>query len=86
MVFVEYPIQDLSVEKTGKATFNVLGDSRLSCRLRLIPTSKKALPELEVHTERYQAEETLKGQETPEGHIEYELFGDREVTVRWVSI
>src|SRR5215208_5610184 len=83
MIYFEYPIQDFSAEEEGKASLRVLGDHRLSCRLRLIPVEKEGLPEFEVSTEYEGRAEMLQGKETPEGHMEYELFGDRMATVRW---
>jgi hypothetical protein len=82
MIFLDYPTQDFSVEQ-GKASIRVLGHARLSCRLRIIPTGKKALPDIKVQTEREGEIETLRGHETEEGHLEYEVFGDRLVTVAW---
>jgi len=83
MVYVEYPIQDYSTVEKGSAMFRVLGDSRLTCRLRIIPTGKSKLPKFEVTTERQESAETLQGRATPEGHMEYELLGDRTVILQW---
>jgi hypothetical protein len=83
MIYVEYPIQDFSTVETGNAMFRVLGDRRLSCRLRIIPTSRAQMPKFKVTTEREEETETLQGRKTPEGHMEYELFGDRTVIVQW---
>jgi hypothetical protein len=83
MIHVDYPIRGFSTVYEGQAMFSVLGDHRLSCRLRIMPTGRKALPKFKVITEREGNEETLQGRETPEGHIEYELFGDQNVTVQW---
>jgi hypothetical protein len=41
------------------------------------------LPRFKVLTEREEVTETLQGHETPEGHMEYELLGDRIVTIEW---
>jgi hypothetical protein len=83
MIYIEYPIQDFSAEEKGKATFHVIGDPRLSCRMRIIPNGRKLLPEFEVQTQLQGHRERLKGRETEEGHIEYEVFGDHMVTVTW---
>ena len=83
MIYIEYPIEGFSTVHEGKAMFRVLGDSRLACRLRVIPTGRKSLPTLEVITEREGSAETLQGRETPEGHMEYRVSGDREVIVQW---
>lgn len=83
MIYVEYPITDFSSIEKGEALFRVLGDSRLSCRLRIMPTGRAELPTFKVTTERGEDTETLRGRKTPEGHIEYELFGARTVIVQW---
>jgi hypothetical protein len=83
MIYAEYPIQDFSTMEKGQAIFRVLGDPRLSCRLRIMPTGRAELPKFEIIAEREEATETLKGRKTPEGHLEYDLYGDRTVIVRW---
>jgi hypothetical protein len=83
MVYVDYPIASFSTAHEGQAMFRVLGDHRLSCRLRIMPTGRAELPEFEVTTEREEKIETLAGRKTPEGHMEYDLFGDRSVIIQW---
>jgi len=83
MIYVDYPITEFSTVHEGKAMFRVLGDPRLYCRLRIMPNSRGKMPKIEVTTERNENTETLQARETPEGHIEYELFGDRTVIVHW---
>jgi hypothetical protein len=83
MIYIDYPIRHYSTVHEGQAMFVVLGDPRLSCRLRIIPTSKKALPTIKVTTERDESTETVQGRETSEGHLEYDIFGDRTVIVQW---
>ncbi len=84
-IYVEYPVEKFSTDKPGQAAFRVCGDSRLCCRMRIMPLGKSRLPAFEVRTERNGASSSLNAHETPEGHLEYELFGDRQVTVRWNS-
>lgn len=83
MIYVDYPIKSFSTVHEGKAMFRVLGDPRLFCRMRIMPTGRGKLPKFEVITERGDATETLQGRQTPEGHMEYDLFGDRAVIVQW---
>jgi hypothetical protein len=83
MIYVDYPIKHFSTVHEGQAIFRVLGDPRLHCRLRVMPTGRGKLPKIEVLTEREDGTETLQGRETPEGHLEYTLFGDRTVIVQW---
>lgn len=83
MIYVDYPSQGLSADEADKASIHVLGDPRLACRLRVIPTGRAALPDLKVTSEREGSTVTLQGKQTPEGHLEYEIFGDDTVTVEW---
>jgi hypothetical protein len=83
MLYVDYPIKSFSTVHEGKAMFRVLGDPRLYCRLRVMPTGRARLPKIEVTTERGEDRETLQGRATPEGHLEYDLYGDRTVIVQW---
>lgn len=83
MIFVDYPTQDFSSIEKGSAIFRLLGDRRLTCRLRIMPTGRAKLPKFKVMTEREGVAETVAGHKTPEGHMEYELFGDRIVTIEW---
>ena len=63
--------------------FRVLGDSRLSCRLRIIPTGRQGLPPIKVIAESEDSNETLRGHETEEGHLEFAVCGDRNVIVEY---
>jgi hypothetical protein len=83
MIYVEYPIKSFSTVHEGQAMFRVMGDSRLFCRLRIMPTGRGKLPRFEVITEHGDSAETLQARETPEGHLEYDLYGDRAVIVQW---
>ena len=83
MIYIDYPIKSFSTVHDGQAMFRVLGDPRLPCRMRIIPTGRKALPTIKVTTEREDGNETLQGHETEEGHLEFTLSGDRNVIVHY---
>ncbi len=83
MIYVDYPITEFSTVHEGKAMFRVLGDPRFYCRLRIMPSGRGKLPNIEVITERDESTETLQPRETTEGHLEYDLYGDRTVIVQW---
>ena len=83
MIYFEYPIKDFSTEKKGQASLHILGDRRLRSRIRIMPVGRKSLPEFEVLAHVDGHGEKLKGRETEEGHMEYEVFGDSMVTVNW---
>ncbi|MFT3890980.1 MAG: hypothetical protein QM730_05045 [Anaerolineales bacterium] len=82
MVYVEYPIRDFKNEP-GLASFYLVGDQKLGCRMRLMPIGRKSLPEFQVQTHFQGKTETIQGIKTVEGHIEYELLADRSVEIRW---
>jgi hypothetical protein len=83
MVYIDYPIKAFSTVHEGQAMFRVLGDSRLSCRLRIIPTGRQGLPPIKVIAESEDSNETLRGHETEEGHLEFAVSGDRNVIVEY---
>jgi hypothetical protein len=83
MIYLDYPIKNFSTVHEGQAMFRVIGDQRLSCRMRIIPEGKTALPEVKVVTEQAETTETLQGRETEEGHLEFTVSGDTVVIVQW---
>lgn len=83
MIFVDYPTLNYKDDEKGQVSFQVFGDPRLSCRMRLIPSGKKSLPALEVETELDGQKATPRSVQTEEGHLEYELFGGHTVYVKW---
>lgn len=83
MIYIDYPIRDFKKNDDQSLSFHVVGDQRLYCRMRLMPTGRKSLPEFEVQVRRHGTTETLRGRETEESHIEYEVSGDCDVTVNW---
>jgi hypothetical protein len=83
MIYIDYPIRDFYAAEKGMASLRVLGDRRLSCRLRILPTGRKSLPKFEVRMEREGNIESLEGHKTSEGHLEYEVPGDCIVMVEW---
>jgi hypothetical protein len=84
MIYIDYPIKDFSARE-GETSFQVLGDRRLFCRMRIIPTSRAALPDFQVMTGQGESAEPLQARLTEEGHLEFSIFGDRKVSVQWDS-
>lgn len=82
MIYVDYPSEDFKSEDSS-ASLKLLGDPRLSSRLRILPIGRRALPEFEVETQLNGHREKLKGRETEEGHLEYEVFGNHQIIVSW---
>jgi hypothetical protein len=81
MIFVDYPTTKYN--KRGKTfTFDVRGDSRLSCRMVIVKKDKTKLPEFTI-TQKGDGEKVeLTGKEV-KGNIEYFVKGNSSVSVSW---
>jgi hypothetical protein len=81
MIFADYPTAKYS--KRGKTfTFDVRGDSRLSCRMVIVKKDKTQLPDFTVTQKGDGSKEELKGK-VVDGNIEYQLKGNQKITVTW---
>jgi hypothetical protein len=80
MIYVDYPTSSYSARKGKPINFNILGDSRLICRLVIVKMDDKKLPTFTV-TANGQKQE-LKGKTTKKG-IEYEVNGGQSVKITW---
>jgi hypothetical protein len=83
MIFVDYPTLNYGSDADGRLSFDVFGDPRLSCRMRILPIGKKSLPELEVEAEYKGRQIPLRSIPTQEGYFEYEVPGGHQVNVKW---
>lgn len=79
MVFIDYPTLRKKIKKGGPVSFQVCGDPRLCCRLRLIPEEGQALPTVTLSEDG----ENLIEKRTKEGHLEYQLKGNSNVVIEW---
>jgi hypothetical protein len=81
MIFVDYPTTKCN--KRGKTfTFDVRGDSRLTCRMMIVKKDKTKLPQFTVTQKGDGKSEALTGK-VNDGNIEYSLRGDRTIKVSW---
>jgi hypothetical protein len=83
IIYLDYPTVNYKSEEKGQLSFDVFGDPRLSCRMRIMPIGKKSLPDLEVEAELQNQKMILKSVVTDEGHLEYEVPGGHKVHVKW---
>ena len=79
MVYVDYPTSGYNAVKGKGINFKVLGDGRLECRLMLVKTGRKKLPELTVSIKG--REEPLKGKPVEGGNIEYIIRGNSDIRI-----
>ena len=85
IIYVDYPTMNFSNGEKGRLSFQVFGDPRLTCRMRLLPLGRKSLPDFEVESELEGNRKSLKCIETEEGHFEYEVDGGHTVHLMWSS-
>jgi hypothetical protein len=74
MIYCDYPLAHFKVRK-NKASFNILGDDRLSCKLMIVKQEQK-LPEFIIKPK-------LKEHKTKDGHIEFTVHGKQTVEISW---
>jgi len=80
MIYTDYPTYGFSAKKHKPATFRLAGDGRLTCRLMIVKTGQKKLPELTVTLNK---KEKLNHKPAPGGNLEYEVPGDAEIHIDW---
>jgi hypothetical protein len=74
MIYCDYPLAHFKIRK-NKATFNILGDGRLCCKLMIIKHKEK-LPMIHI-------EPLANGKVTKDGHQLWELAGSQPVRISW---
>ncbi|WP_217451923.1 hypothetical protein [Mucilaginibacter humi] len=81
LIFVDYPTSKYTMR--GKTfTFDVRGDSRMTCRMRIVKKDKAKLPQFTVTQKGGGKQEQLTGK-VIKGDIEFTLKGDSTVSIRW---
>lgn len=81
LIFVDYPTTRYS--KKGKSfSFDVRGDSRLTCRMVIVKKDKAKLPSFTV-TEKGSGKKVALTGKTVNGNIEYQVRGNKSVNVKW---
>ncbi|MFD2147058.1 hypothetical protein [Mucilaginibacter antarcticus] len=82
MVFVDYPILNQKIK--GKTlNFNISGDSRLTCKLRILKQSSKRLPKIKVKVNKADDQELINTAKQDKEGFEYVLHGDQQVSITW---
>ena len=81
MLYIDYPVRNYKVGKNRSLRFQVLGDQRLTCNMRLIKKGKAKLPEFVVRLKNNK--EVIHGKKAESGMMVYQLPGDQEVTISW---
>jgi hypothetical protein len=80
MIFVDYPTAGFVCKRGKPISFELKGDRRLKCRMRILKTGKEPLPEFTVAGDHHQ---TFKGKPVKDGHLEFELTGNQPIVIDW---
>jgi hypothetical protein len=80
MVYVDYPTAGFKARKGSPIRFRIKGDSRISCRLCIIPDPGNKVPALKVFING--ASKAEKGTLQKDGRVEYFVRGNSEVLIR----
>jgi hypothetical protein len=80
MVYVDYPTVGFKAGKGDTIEFKIKGDSRLSCRLSIVPDAGSRVPGLKVFLNNAGTAE--KGAMQKDGRIEYFVPGNSSITIR----
>lgn len=81
MIYVDYPISQVSSKKGKPVSFKIVGDERLTCKLMIISEKKDNKLSFEVKLKG--EERALKGKRNKAGYQEYVIAGNKTVTVSW---
>ncbi|MBE9600757.1 hypothetical protein [Pedobacter sp. MC2016-24] len=81
LIYVDYPTSGYKAIKGKDIHFSILGDKRLPCRLMIVKTKSTKLPALKISVKG--EKEPIKGIQTKDGHLEYQLTGDKQVSIQW---
>lgn len=82
-LYIDYPISRLRRSSGKKISFQIHGDTRLHCRLRIIAKPGESLPVFRVLAGGSRMKQTYEGKRTAEGHMEYTLPGNQKVEITW---
>ena len=80
MIYVDYPTSGFIPQNGKYVTFRILGDKRLNCRIMIVKTGTKKLPEFTV---RNGVTGEIKGKRVKNGNMVYNSSGDQDISIKW---
>jgi len=81
MIYVDYPTSGFTARKGQNIHFQVLGDERLTCRLMVVKTGNKKLPEFQVTAS--SVTENINGSTVKDGNLAYTISGNQKISISW---
>lgn len=79
MIYTDNPTSGFNAQKGKNITFNLLGAKMINCRMMLVKTGKKKIPEYEIRIKGQK--EPLKGKAVKNGNIEFIIPGDTTISI-----
>lgn len=79
MIYTDYPTSGFNARKGKNINFKILGDERISCRMMLVKTAQKKIPEFEIKIKGQK--EPLKAKPVENGNLEYIIPGNSTITI-----
>lgn len=83
MIYVDYPTSGFTARKGQNIHFSVLGDERLSCRMMIVKTGTRKLPDFKVTING--SKDTLLPVQVKDGNIEYIIQGNQDINISWIK-
>jgi hypothetical protein len=77
MIYADYPFAGYTEKKGKPVEFTIVGDQRLTCRMVVVKTGRRKIPELRVEIKG----ELLKGKQVTGGNIEFTVPGNSKVKI-----
>jgi hypothetical protein len=82
IIFIDYPVLNQTFE--GKSLrFDVTGDSRLTCSLRIIKQGSKRLPAIKIKAGNAADQEQIDAIKQPKEGFEYVIHGNQQLIISW---
>jgi hypothetical protein len=85
LMHCSYPLRNLKIKKskrTRQATFQLSGDSRCRCHVRIVPQGYTPMPAVALYAGAGQGRK-VAGKLTHFGYVEFELPGDASCRLEW---
>lgn len=83
MIYTDYPTSGFNARKGKNISFKILGDERISCRMMLVKTAQKKIPDFEVLIKG--KKEPLKAKPVKNGNLEYAIPGNSIITITHIQ-
>ncbi|CAM4363996.1 hypothetical protein SAMN06265348_113124 [Pedobacter westerhofensis] len=80
MIYVDYPTSGFTAQKGKNIHFGILGDESCTCRLMVVKTGRKKLPEITLTIKGHQV---ITGKQVKNGNIEFAVNGNQKVELSW---